>query len=268
MARVRPPAVAGTFYPAEPDELSSLVRNLLDSALAPGDLVPRALIVPHAGYAYSGPIAASAYAYIRNPRATPVRRVVLMGTNHRGELPGLSASSATGFATPLGVVPVDREAMRLLEGMPQVVLDDPAHSNDHALEVQLPFLQETLTNFAIVPLLVARATPEAVAEVLERLVGGQETLVVVSSDMSHYLDYVSATRKDHGTSQLVLDLDPEQLTPDRACGAHAVAGLLLVARRRGMVARVVDLRNSGDTSGRKDRVVGYGAFVLGDVRAM
>jgi AmmeMemoRadiSam system protein B len=265
MARVRTPAVAGTFYPAEPDELSSLVRDLLDSAQPPGDLVPRALIVPHAGYAYSGPIAASAYAYLRNPRATPVRRVVLMGTNHRGELPGLSASSAIGFATPLGIVPVDREAMRLLEGLRQVVTDDRAHHDDHALEVQLPFLQETMPDFAIVPFLVGLASPEAVAEVLERLDGGPETLVVVSSDMSHYLNYDSATRKDRATSRLVVGLKPEGLTPDRACGAHAVAGLLLEARRRGMVARVVDLRNSGDTSGRKDRVVGYGAFVLGDV---
>ncbi len=259
---IRPAAVAGTFYPASPVTLRSALRALLAEAPRPGSVVPRGLIVPHAGYTYSGPIAASAYGFLLGEGTPIVRRVVLLGTAHRGGVRGLAASSASAFATPLGLVPVDQDALGQCADLAQVRVDDEAHRTDHALEVQLPFLQVTLGEFAFVPLLVGRSSPREVAEVVDRLVTGPEDLLVVSSDLSHYLGYDAARQKDHATALLIEARDETSLTPDRACGAYAVAGSLLVARRRHWRVETVDLRNSGDTSGRTDRVVGYGAFVM------
>lgn len=259
MNAIRPPAVAGRFYPAKPDKLRAAVRAYLDAA-TPVAHDPRALIVPHAGYSYSGPVAASGYACLAGARDA-VRRVVLLGTAH-SPVAGLAASSAAGFATPLGVVPVDRAALAGVLGLPQVNCDDDAHADDHALEVQLPFLQVVLGDFALVPFLVGRASAEEVAEVLEALWGGPETLVVVSSDLSHYHGYEDARWLDTATAAAIESLRPDQVGSEQACGYRAIRGLLTAARRHGLRAVTADLRNSGDTAGPRDQVVGYGAFVF------
>ncbi|CAN5894396.1 AmmeMemoRadiSam system protein B [soil metagenome] len=261
MSRIRLPAVAGTFYPADAESLRGVVRDLL--AGVGGSIstdVPKAIIAPHAGYRYSGPIAASAMALLR-PGRESIRRVILLGTAH-SRLEGIATTSVDKFATPLGVVPVDRGALAEVDGLPVLVPHDDAHAADHALEVQLPFLQELLDTFRVVPLLVGRCRPEAVAEVIDRLWGGRETVLLISSDLSHYLDDESARRRDRATADSILSFDVEQLGPEAACGHRAIAGLLLSARRHGLKAELVDLRNSGDTSGRRDRVVGYGAFAF------
>lgn len=262
-SRVRPPAVAGAFYPDDPRELASAVREHLAAASVPaGEPVPRAVIAPHAGYVYSGPVAASAYARLAPARGR-IRRVVLLGPSHRVPLSGVAAPSADAFETPLGLVPVDREAVERLRALPQVEVRDDAHRLEHSLEVHLPFLQEVLGEFLLVPLVVGEATPEEVAEVIEALWDEAGTVVVVSSDLSHYYDYATARRMDAATSRAIESLRPEAIGPEDACGRHPVRGLLLAARRRGLSCRTVDLRSSGDTAGGRDEVVGYGSYVLG-----
>ncbi|MFQ5784186.1 MAG: AmmeMemoRadiSam system protein B [Alphaproteobacteria bacterium] len=275
MTSVRPPAVAGLFYPAEARDLDRTVRDYLaaagSSGPAPKALIaphagssgpaPKALIAPHAGYVYSGAVAASVYARLREVRAE-IDRVVLLGPAHRHAFRGLALCDADSFATPLGTVPVDREAAARIATLPQIVRLDAAHRDEHSLEVHLPFLQRALDDFAIVPLVVGDATPEQVAEVIECLWGGRETLIVVSSDLSHYLDYDSARRLDAMTSRAIEALRPEDLAPQQACGRLPIQGLLRVARTRGLSATTVDLRNSGDTAGPRDEVVGYGAWLF------
>lgn len=258
--KIRPPAVAGMFYPDDPDVLRAQVLHLLHAAPAAGP-TPKALIVPHAGYIYSGPVAATAYARIAKARAS-IRRVVLLGPAHRVAFNGIATSSATAFTTPLGSVPVDRKAVQLIEPLPQVRVFDTAHAAEHSLEVQLPFLQLALDDFMLVPLVVGDATAEQVDEVLERLWGGAETLIVISSDLSHYHDYDSARRLDQATSLAIEALREQDIDFDHACGRIPVNGLLQTARHHGLRARTVDLRNSGDTAGGRDRVVGYGAYVF------
>lgn len=257
---IRPPAVAGMFYPDDPDVLREQVLDLLRAAPAAGP-PPKAVIVPHAGYIYSGPIAASAYVRIAKAHAD-IRRVVLLGPAHRVAFNGIAASSAAAFTTPLGSVPVDQKALRLIDDLPQVRVFDTAHAAEHSLEVQLPFLQLALDDFTLVPLVVGDATPEQVDEVLERLWGGAETLIVISSDLSHYHDYDSARRLDQATSRAIEALREQDIGHDHACGRIPVNGLLQTARHHGLRARTVDLRNSGDTAGGRDRVVGYGAYVF------
>jgi hypothetical protein len=264
MARARSPAVAGSFYPADPDELSAEVHRILAAAAPadPGDTVPKALIAPHAGYVYSGPVAASAYAHLAGARGV-VTRVVLLGPAHRVYVRGLAAPSDDAFATPLGLVRLDRELLDRAQALPQVELLDAAHTAEHSLEVHLPFLQTLLDDFTLAPLVVGDATPEAVREVLERLWGGSETLIAVSTDLSHYEDYATACRLDAATNRAIESLDPDAIGSAGACGRVPVQGLLLEAKRRGLRVRGVDLRNSGDTAGPRDRVVGYGAYVVG-----
>jgi AmmeMemoRadiSam system protein B len=257
---IRPLAVAGMFYPDDPDVLRDQVSALLRAAPAAGP-PPKAVIVPHAGYIYSGPIAASAYARIAKGRAG-IRRVVLLGPAHRVAFNGIAASSATAFTTPLGSVPVDQKALRLIDDLPEVRVFDPAHAAEHSLEVQLPFLQLALDDFTLVPLVVGDATPEQVDAVLERLWGGPETLIVISSDLSHYHDYDSARHLDQATSRAIEALRDQDIGYEDACGRIPVNGLLQSARHHGLRARTVDLRNSGDTAGSRDRVVGYGAYVF------
>jgi MEMO1 family protein len=246
MQAVRTPAVAGSFYPAEPAELRETVSRLL-SAAAPG-APPKALIAPHAGYVYSGPIAASVF---RRLEGAPYSRVVLLGPSHFTHLHGVALPGAAAMRTPLGDLAV--------EDCP-LPHNPRAHSLEHALEVVLPFLQVTLGHFALVPLAVGDAQPEEVAAVIERLWGGPETLIVVSSDLSHYLSYADAQRADAASAKEILALG--QLRRGDACGAVPVNGLLVEARRRVLRAELVDLRSSGDTAGDKDRVVGYGAFAF------
>lgn len=260
MQTVRPPAVAGMFYPADAAELQAQIDSFLREA-TPVGTPPKAVIAPHAGYIYSGPIAASAYVRLR-PLSDTVSRVVLLGPSHRVAFRGLAASSASAFRTPLGDIPLDAEALDNLRDLPQVRVLDQAHALEHSLEVQLPFLQTVLKDFKLVPLVVGDATYAEVAEVLERLWGGPETLIVISSDLSHYHDYATARRMDTATSQAIAALQPERLDYEDACGRTPVGGLLTAARAHGLHAEIVDLRNSGDTAGPRDQVVGYGAYVL------
>jgi len=263
MSRVREPAVAGIFYPADAPALRREVARCLAEAVpdTAGGPPPKAIIAPHAGYIYSGPVAGSAYARLK-PLRGRIRRVVLLGPAHRVGFRGLAASGAEAFRTPLGDLPVDRAALRALGDLPQVREYDTAHALEHSLEVHLPFLQEVLGEFQIVPLVVGDSEAAEVAEVLERLWGGPETLVVISSDLSHYQDYASARTRDADTSRAIETLQPEAIDYEDACGRNPVNGLLLVARRHGYVVETIDLRNSGDTAGSRDRVVGYGAYVL------
>ena len=260
MVPLRPAAVAGMFYPAAPRELAWEVDNMLGHSagggLAPG--FPKALIVPHAGYVYSGSVAAEAYDRLRPARGI-VRRVVLLGPCHRVPVRGLALPDAAAFDTPLGQVPIDREAVASLTGLPQVVVSSAVHAEEHALEVQLPFLQRVLGEFSLVPLAVGAASPSEVAEVIEKLWGGEETLIVVSSDLSHYRAYDEARAIDRGTARAILDFSID-IDHEQACGATPVAGLLLAAKRHGMNVELLDLRNSGDTAGDRSRVVGYGAI--------
>jgi MEMO1 family protein len=259
---IRPAAVAGMFYPEARARLAADVRDYLEDARASAGPAPKAVIVPHAGYVYSAPIAAAAYARLAALRGT-IRRVVLLGPTHRVPVRGLAVPATAAFATPLGAVAIDRDAIARLRDLPQVVTSDAAHAQEHALEVQLPFLQAVLGEFALVPLAVGDATADEVAGVLDALWGGPETLVVVSSDLSHYHPYATAQRIDRGTADAILALDPA-LDHEAACGATPINGLLLVARRRGLVPALLDLRNSGDTAGDRSRVVGYASFAFTD----
>lgn len=260
MSPVRRPAVAGSFYPANAQQLRRMIADYLQAVRVSGP-TPKAIIAPHAGYIYSGPVAASAYAPLATARAL-IRRVVLLGPAHRVPFRGLAASSATGFATPLGTVPVDREALAQVLTLPQVRVLDEAHAQEHSLEVQLPFLQEVLTDFSIVPLVVGDAAPADVSAVLDVLWDGAETLIVVSSDLSHYYDYDTAQRLDQATSRAIEQLRLQDIQAEQACGRIPVQGLLHAARTHGLRVRTLDLRNSGDTAGPRDAVVGYGAYAL------
>lgn len=260
MRDIRPAAVAGLFYPDDAVALAREVSGYLDGVPVPAGLHPKALVAPHAGYVYSGPVAARAYALLA-PWRNRIRRVVLLGPAHRVWVDGLALPGVDAFETPLGQVPLDQAAIASLTDLPQVVTSQAAHAGEHALEVHLPFLQTTLDAFRLVPLVVGGASAEAVAEVLDRLWGGEETLIVVSSDLSHFHAHDFASRIDQDTARAILDLDPH-LVGEQACGAHPLNGLLLTARRRGLKPRLLDLRNSGDTAGDRDRVVGYGAFAF------
>lgn len=267
MTEIRPAAVAGMFYPAAAHDLARQVADMLEAAQprAAARPVPKAIIAPHAGYSYSGPVAASIYARL-SPARGRFTRVVLLGPTHRVPVWGLVLPDTAGFATPLGVVPVDGDAVQALARVPQVTVSSAAHALEHSLEVHLPFLQQMLDGFALVPLAVGDANPEEVAQVIDALWGGDETLIVVSSDLSHYLSYREAQVLDQATARAILDLRSD-ITHEQACGGTPVNGLTLAARRRGMQAEVVDLRNSGDTSGDKRRVVGYGAFAFMEARS-
>ena len=229
---IRKPAVAGTFYPEDPAELREMVSTFLKQA-KPGGEVPKAVIVPHAGYIYSGPIAASAYAQVA-PARGKIKRVVLLGPSHRVPFRGLAASGADAFATPLGNVPIDKKAIEMIQDLPQVEILDAAHVMEHSLEVQLPFLQEVLGEFSLVPLAVGEASSEEVAEVLEQLWGGPETLIVISSDLSHYHDYRTAGKMDRATSKAIESLKPEDIDDDQACGRIPISGLLVAAKKHGL----------------------------------
>jgi AmmeMemoRadiSam system protein B len=260
----RPAAVAGSFYPSQAQSLRGEIDRYLAAAApaapAVGLAPPKLLVVPHAGYIYSAPVAAHAYAQLA-PWRERIRRVVLAGPSHRVALRGVAVPSVACFETPLGVVALDRQTLDALTGLPQVRVSDEAHEREHSLEVQLPFLQSVLGEFELVPLAVGSTSAPEVAEVLERVWGGDETVIVISTDLSHYLPYADARRMDAATIQRVLRLDAT-LHHDEACGATPLNGALLLARRRALVPRLLDLRNSGDTAGDRSRVVGYGALAF------
>ena len=267
MSAVRRAVVDGLFYPAVPRALREQVADYLAGVGADDDdaRLPKLLITPHAGYVYCGSVAAYAYALLGRRHAQIISRVVLLGPAHRVAVRGLAAPAADAFETPLGQIALDLAALASLDDLPQVVRDDRAHEREHSLEVQLPFLQTLLGSFTLVPLVVGDASAEAVAQVLERLWGGEETLIVISSDLSHYLPYERAQAVDRATAQRILELDAG-LAPHEACGAAAINGALLAARRHGLAPRLLDLRNSGDTAGDRDRVVGYGAIAVEEPR--
>lgn len=263
MTHIRHAAVAGAFYPGTPRDLDTMVRRFLADAETnmPAGPIPKAIIAPHAGYVYSGAIAAAAYARLK-PAAGTVRRVVLLGPCHRVAVTGLAVSSADAFETPLGRIPLDKQAIESILRLPQVSVFDATHADEHSLEVHLPFLQEIFEDFTLVPMVVGRASGEDVADVLERLWGGPETVIVISSDLSHYLDYESAREIDAATCKAIETLDASAIGGAQACGRIPVAGMLTLARRRGLEVTTLDLRNSGDTAGDRARVVGYGAWMF------
>lgn len=270
MHTIRQPAVANAFYPGKKQALANDIDAMLEAA-KPGKrtadpagpltrLSPKAIIVPHAGYVYSGPTAAAAYARLAAGRET-IRRVVLLGPVHRVPVRGLALPGVDAFATPLGEVELDQSAIASIGGMRQVVVSPAAHALEHSLEVQLPFLQSVLEDFRLVPLAVGDATPAEVAEVLDALWGGPETLIVISSDLSHFLPYRAAQAADQETVQSILNMGGP-LTHQQACGGTPVNGLILAAKRHHLRPHLLDLRNSGDTTGDKNRVVGYASFAF------
>lgn len=255
----RQPAVAGLFYPGERAALKAELDELLAAADAPDIAPPKALITPHAGYGYSGPVAATAYGAIARLRGR-IRRIVLIGPSHYLAYQGLAAPSSRAFVTPLGEMAVARGAIARLVERGLAVIDDEPHFSEHALEVQLPFLKAQLGGVELVPLLVGDASAEAVAAALEALWGGPETLIVVSSDLSHYHAADAARRLDGATAAAIERFDGAALDIEDACGFQAIAGLLLAARTHGLAPVRLDLRTSADTAGPMERVVGYGAW--------
>lgn len=258
---IREPAVAGAFYPAAPAALRRQVDDLLAAAPQLDLPPPKAIVAPHAGYIYSGALAAQAYARLR-PAKDRIRKVVLLGPAHRVAFQGIAMPASAAFLTPLGQVPVDAELAAAIEGMPQVHRLDAAHAMEHSLEVHLPFLQRVLGDFAVLPLVVGPTEPLAVAQVLDRVWGGPETAIVISSDLSHYHGYDEARGLDARTAARIEALDFGRIDGHGACGAYPLNGLLLMARHRGLSATRIGLCNSGDTAGDRSRVVGYGAWAF------
>ncbi|MGE0667145.1 MAG: AmmeMemoRadiSam system protein B [Sphingomonadales bacterium] len=258
--RVKQPGVAGLFYPADRESCAAQVGECLRAAL-PASVEPKVLVAPHAGYIYSGAVAGTAYATVAKRRGA-ITRVVLLGPNHRVGFKGVALCTAERWATPLGEIPVDMEAMARIRALPDVIVSDPAFAQEHSLEVHLPFLQAVLGKFSLVPVLVGDAAPETVARVLAECWGGPETLIVVSSDLSHFHDHATATEKDGRAAQAIEALRPDLLADDQACGNRPLRGLMLEAARRDLRVTALDVRNSGDTRGNKDRVVGYGSFAF------
>ncbi len=267
MFHIRQPAVAGAFYPAQKQLLAEDIDALLEAArlsrhtsMDEVEPLPKAIIVPHAGYIYSGEVAAAAYSRLAAAHNI-IKRVILLGPVHRVPVRGLALPGFEAFATPLGEVQIDYTAVAAIESLPQVVISPEAHLPEHSLEVQLPFLQSVLDDFKIVPLAIGDASPAEVAEVLETLWGGKETLIVVSSDLSHFFPYQTAQLLDSQTVKDILSL-AHTLNHEQACGGTAINGLLLAAKHRHLQPQLLDLRNSGDTAGDKSRVVGYASFAF------
>jgi len=262
--KIRPTAVAGMFYPEDPLELQTMVTGYLSQSqpldtIHPGEI--KAIIAPHAGYIYSGPVAASAYRYLEDLESQ-IANVVLIGPSHRVPLLGLATSSADYFNTPLGNIPVNRAITEELNSLPFVSELDQAHSMEHSLEVHLPFLQLTLGEFQLIPLVAGDASPQQVDQLINMALGHEKTLLVISSDLSHYHDYRTAQTLDSETCEAIETLSVEELDSMHACGFIPVRGLLKYAKEHGLTAQTVDCRNSGDTAGPRNEVVGYGAYVF------
>ena len=260
MEKIREAAVAGSFYPADPEQLQSMLRGYLAQSGNDG-APPKAMIVPHAGYIYSGPVAASGYARLQQA-ADYIDQVILLGPAHRVAFNGLAASSAEGFKTPLGTIPLDLTAISDILTLPQVHVNDEAHRLEHSLEVQLPFLQLILNQFTLVPLVVGDASPIEVCEIIGHFWDRPGTVIIISSDLSHFHDYETAVQIDNKTARAIEGLALEKIDHDQACGRNPLNGLLLYARQHGLSAHTLDLRNSGDTAGPRDQVVGYGTWVI------
>ncbi len=263
-SKIRPAAVAGMFYPDDPEDLRHMVSRFLKDAHHVVDekpAKPRAIIAPHAGYIYSGPVAASAYSYVESMKDT-INNVVLIGPSHRVPLIGLATSNADYFATPLGNIPINRALTESINELPFVTALDQAHAMEHSLEVHLPFLQMTLHEFSLVPIVAGDASPDQVNQLIEVACKADDTLLVISSDLSHYHDYETAKRMDQDTCQAIEALDIRSVDSHHACGYIPVRGLLNYAKQHHLHAITVDCRNSGDTAGPRDQVVGYGSYVF------
>ncbi|HCK18777.1 MAG TPA: AmmeMemoRadiSam system protein B, partial [Thalassospira sp.] len=274
MTIIRPPAVAGTFYPNDADILRSEIDGLMDAALhsdaVSGDVSPKAIIVPHAGLMFSGSLAALGFATVRALKDT-IKRIVIIGPAHRMAFQGIALARADQFATPLGNMRCDLPALQKALALPHVQMLDDAHTLEHGLEIELPFIQRLFgeqSDIGIVPLLVSRCSPRQVHEVIEILWGGPETLIVISSDLSHFHDYDTAKKMDNRTRAMIENFDAENIDTNDACGALPVAGMLIAARNRGMKIKTLGMRNSGDVTGDKSRVVGYGAWAVYDGKAL
>lgn len=257
MMSVKQAAVAGTFYPDDPKILRETLQNLLCSSVLGSLPQPKAMIVPHAGYIFSGPVAANAYKVLAN--MAHIKHIVLIGPSHYVAVDGAVLPTQQLFRTPLGDISVNLEFVSKLLKLPQVGLLDEAFSREHSLEVQLPFLQMSLNDFTITPVLVGRVDKQVVATILEQFWQREDTLFIISSDLSHYHDYKTALARDQQTMQAILNLDADALAVDQACGCFAIKGLLHFAKQHHLHAQLIDMRNSGDTKGDKTRVVGYGA---------
>ena len=256
----REPAVAGMFYPANPVELETTVKRFIENATHVS-IAPKAIIAPHAGYIYSGPVAASIYKQLASLR-DQIKKVVLLGPSHRVAFRGLAVCSAQFYRTPLGDITIDRQSVEKISRLPQVTLLDEAHLSEHSLEVHLPFLQTVLEQFTLVPIVVGDTSTDEVAEVVELLWGDTSTLIVVSSDLSHYHSYDIARRLDSETTTAIEKFDINNIGSEDACGKNPIRGLLSVAKQRNLKVKTLDVRNSGDTAGSKDQVVGYGAYAF------
>lgn len=260
MTLIRQSAVAGTFYPDNPAILQETLSSYLEG-VENATQVPKAIIVPHAGYIYSGEIAASAYARLK-AGADEIKRVVIVAPSHRIAFKGLALSHAEFFSTPLGNIPVDMSAIQMLLTLPFVGYLDEAHTFEHSLEVQLPFLQTVLKEFKLVPVVAGDASAAQVSQALALFYDDAATLIVISSDLSHYHNYQTAQELDADTTRKIENLEYEQLNYESACGLVGVRGLMALARDKSLHIKTIDLRNSGDTAGDKSRVVGYGAYVI------
>ena len=255
--------MAGTFYPARPGDLERMVDDLLAGAVAPEEgRSPAAVVVPHAGFVYSGPIAATAYARLRGSAAS-ISRVVAFGPVHHVPIRGAAVPAASAWATPLGEVPIDA-VLRERAVARGAAVDDRPHALEHALEVQLPFLQRVLGDgFTFLPVAISELPPRAAADLIEEFLGETGTLVLVSTDLSHYHDLATARRLDRRTADTILARDASALSGDDACGFYPLRGLVDLTRRKNLPIELLDLRTSADTAGDPDRVVGYGAFAIG-----
>lgn len=253
------PCVAGLFYPLDKAVLAQTISALLEAAPITETVAPKAIIAPHAGYIYSGPIAATIYKTLLAHKDV-IKRVVLLGPAHRVGFLGIAVTKMQKFATPLGEIAIDADSVEAALQLPNVQVLEHAYDGEHSLEVQLPFLQSILKDFSLVPCVVGMANPLDVANLLQHLWGGPETLIVISSDLSHYYDYESAKKLDLATSNAIVQLKPNDIQDNQACGRLPVKGLLVAATNLGLQGKVLDLRNSGDTAGDKNRVVGYGAY--------
>ncbi len=261
--QIRPTAVAGLFYPNSADELSDTINaylaNTAQTMTSPKTI--KAIVAPHAGYVYSGPIAASAYTLLRKTNSQ-FNKVILLGPAHRVKLTGIAIPTVQQFDSPLGPINIDQELLMQINQFDFVHESDLAHKEEHCLEVQLPFLQTVLQDFKIVPLLIGDISAEQVSLVLESIWDVDNLLIVVSTDLSHYYDYITAQKLDQKTSQFIEELNSNKIEYDHACGKTALQALLLSAKKHKLCAKTIDLRNSGDTAGEKNKVVGYGAYVI------
>ncbi len=258
---IRPAAVAGMFYSDDPDQLSSDVSYYLQHAEASTKPAPKAIIVPHAGYIYSAPIAASAYRQLQSAKHK-IKQVILLGPSHRVAFKGIATPDVDFFSTPLGNIKINQSLCAKAEALDFVHINPLAHAQEHSLEVQLPFLQSVLNEFELTPLVVGDCEPNDVAQLLELLWGDDETLIVISSDLSHYHNYTAAQKLDQKTSLAIENCQPEKISFEDACGRSPLNGLLTLAIKKHLKIDTIDLRNSGDTAGDKQRVVGYGAYVV------